>query len=171
MAQTSTAVRVDVSTFDVEANETGDLVLVKGGAEQYPKMAESQMQASLAERQPTITVATSAAAVSASSPPPKPIPLPQSSQVPSSMVRACPPETLSPPPEPIVQDEEPVSEESSVPLSDPPSYEQAVPLQYRVSIVTYDSEIRSIYGDQHQIPIAKPSSHTNSASRNGPCFS
>ncbi|TFY64045.1 hypothetical protein EVJ58_g2889, partial [Rhodofomes roseus] len=34
---------LDVSAFDVEASETGDLLLVRGGVEQYLKMVESQM--------------------------------------------------------------------------------------------------------------------------------
>ncbi|GJE92944.1 ras GEF domain-containing protein [Phanerochaete sordida] len=34
---------VEASTFDVEASETGDLLLVKGGVEQYLKMIETQM--------------------------------------------------------------------------------------------------------------------------------
>ncbi|KAI0790961.1 hypothetical protein C8Q75DRAFT_805834 [Abortiporus biennis] len=34
---------VDVSAFDVEANETGDLLMVRGGVEQYLKMVESQL--------------------------------------------------------------------------------------------------------------------------------
>lgn len=33
----------DVSAFDVEANETGDLLLVRGGVEQYLKLVETQM--------------------------------------------------------------------------------------------------------------------------------
>ena len=43
-----------------------------------------------------------------------------------------------------------MSEESSVPPSDLPSYEQATPLHYRDSIMTYDSDIRSVYRDQYQ---------------------
>lgn len=34
---------LDVSAFDVEASETGDLLLVRGGVEQYLKMVESSM--------------------------------------------------------------------------------------------------------------------------------
>ncbi|OBZ74576.1 hypothetical protein A0H81_05409 [Grifola frondosa] len=34
---------LDVSAFDVEASETGDLLLVRGGVEQYLKMVESQI--------------------------------------------------------------------------------------------------------------------------------
>ena len=68
---------VDVSAFDVEVNEAGDLLLVKGGVEQYLNLVKGQMQVSLAERQSTNTVATSAMAVLASSPPPKPVSHPQ----------------------------------------------------------------------------------------------
>ncbi|PCH43076.1 ras GEF [Wolfiporia cocos MD-104 SS10] len=42
---------LDVSAFNVEANETGDLLLVRGGVEQYLKMVENQMsQAALSEQ-------------------------------------------------------------------------------------------------------------------------
>ncbi|TBU39177.1 ras GEF [Dichomitus squalens] len=148
--QPSMTAGVDVSAFDVEANETGDLLLVKGGVEQYLKMVESQINVSLVERPPTSSVAISTTGVSVSSPPPQSASLPQSPRSPSSVVRVRPPETLSPPPERILEDEEPESEESVVPLSDPPSYEQAASLQYRNSIMTYDSEIHSVYGDQYQ---------------------
>ncbi|CCM05908.1 uncharacterized protein FIBRA_08146 [Fibroporia radiculosa] len=48
---------LDVSAFDVEANETGDLLLVRGGVEQYLKMVETQMsQATLMEGHPSADV-------------------------------------------------------------------------------------------------------------------
>ena len=34
---------VDVSAFDVKANEMGDLLMVKGGVEQYLQMVEGHM--------------------------------------------------------------------------------------------------------------------------------
>ncbi|KAH9943754.1 ras GEF [Amylocystis lapponica] len=53
---------VDVSAFDVEANETGDLLLVRGGVEQYLRMVERQMsQASLVARTNSIELAHEAA--------------------------------------------------------------------------------------------------------------
>lgn len=36
---------MDATSFDLEASETGDLLLVKGGVEQYLKMVETQMSA------------------------------------------------------------------------------------------------------------------------------
>ena len=35
---------VDVSAFDVKANEMGDLLMVKGGVEQYLQMVEGHMR-------------------------------------------------------------------------------------------------------------------------------
>ncbi|EMD35115.1 hypothetical protein CERSUDRAFT_116591 [Gelatoporia subvermispora B] len=50
---------LDISAFDVEASETGDLLLVRGGVEQYLKLVESQMSPLAGAISPT------------SSPPPK----------------------------------------------------------------------------------------------------
>ncbi|KAI0712768.1 hypothetical protein C8T65DRAFT_646831 [Cerioporus squamosus] len=111
--QASMTVGVDVSAFDVEANETGDLLLVKGGVEQYLRLVESQMNVAL-ERPSTTTMSTAATAVS--SPPAKLPPLPQSPRSPSSMVRVPAAEGLSPPPARIVEDEEPEE------LPPPPNY-------------------------------------------------
>ena len=140
--QPSMTAGVDVSAFDVEANETGDLLLVKGGVEQYLRMVESQMNVSMFERPSTAT------AVSVSSPRMNVGSLPQSPKSPSSMIRVLPAEDLIPPPASIPEDEEPESEETAVPPADPPSYEEAAPFHVRDSIMTYDSEIHSIYGDQ-----------------------
>ena len=41
--RSQTNVSLDVSAFDVEASETGDLLLVRGGVEQYLKMVETSM--------------------------------------------------------------------------------------------------------------------------------
>ncbi|KAI1789674.1 ras GEF [Ganoderma leucocontextum] len=147
--QPSMTAGVDVSAFDVEANETGDLLLVKGGVEQYLRMVESQMNVSIIERPSTAT------AVLVSSLPPKVGSLPHSPKSPASMVRVLPLEDLTPPPNSIPEDEEPESEEGSVPPTDPPSYEAAAPFHVRDSIMTYDSEIHSAYGDQsdYQAPV------------------
>ncbi|RDX47589.1 ras GEF [Lentinus brumalis] len=102
--QATMTVGVDVSAFDVEANETGDLLLVKGGVEQYLRLVESQMNGAL-ERPSTTTMSTTTTAVA--SPPAKLPPLPQSPRSPSSMVRVPAAEGLSPPPARIVEDEEP----------------------------------------------------------------
>ncbi|KAI0744636.1 hypothetical protein C8Q76DRAFT_637916 [Earliella scabrosa] len=128
--QPSMTVGVDVSAFDVEANETGDLLMVKGGVEQYLRMIESQMNVTM-ERPSTTTVSTSATAVS--SPPAKLSSLPQSPRSPSSMIRIPVAEGLSPPPERITEDDE--NEE----LPPPPSYEDAS--QPRDSISSYASTL------------------------------
>lgn len=100
--QATMTVGVDVSAFDVEANETGDLLLVKGGVEQYLRLVESQMNVTI---ESTSTMSTTTTAVA--SPPAKLPPLPQSPRSPSSMVRVPASEGLSPPPARIVEDEEP----------------------------------------------------------------
>ncbi|RPD63301.1 ras GEF [Lentinus tigrinus ALCF2SS1-6] len=136
--QASMTVGVDVSAFDVEANETGDLLLVKGGVEQYLRMVESQMNVSM-ERPSTNTMSTAATAVA--SPPAKLPPLPQSPRSPSSMVRVPAAEGLSPPPARIVEDEEPAE------LPPPPSYEdtEAEPRPSMSSYSSTDNEsLRSV---------------------------
>ena len=141
---------VDVSAFDVEANETGDLLLVKGGVEQYLRMVESQMNVSMIER-PSMVMTTSV-----SSPPPNVRSLPQSPKSPSSMIRVLPPEDVTPPPASIPEAEEPESEEGAITPADPPSYEAAAPFRTRDSIMTYDSEIHSVYGDQSESDYQAP---------------
>ena len=136
--QASMTVGVDVSAFDVEANETGDLLLVKGGVEQYLRMVESQMNVAM-ERPSTTTMSTAATAVA--SPPAKLPPLPQSPRSPSSMVRVPAAEGLSPPPARIVEDEEPEE------LPPPPSYEDTES-EPRPSMSSYtstdDESLRSV---------------------------
>ncbi|CAL1698109.1 unnamed protein product [Somion occarium] len=66
---------LDVSAFDVEASESGDLLQVKGGVEQYLKMVEDQIaQASALLRQPTPVP-----------PPPPPVLPPDVPQVPPAV--------------------------------------------------------------------------------------
>ncbi|KAH9920878.1 ras GEF [Epithele typhae] len=102
-AQPPIALGVDVSAFDVEANETGDLLMVKGGVEQYLRMVESGMSA----------LDLSAGAVI--SPVVQHAPLPQSPQSPASMLRVPLPDVAQ---TSIVEAEEPEE-----PSSAPPSYE------------------------------------------------
>ncbi|PIL25964.1 hypothetical protein GSI_11718 [Ganoderma sinense ZZ0214-1] len=135
--QPSMTAGVDVSAFDVEANETGDLLLVKGGVEQYLRMVESQMNVSMIERPSTAAASMSSPRMNVGS-------LPQSPKSPSSMIRVLPPENVTPPPASIPEEEP----ESKVPPTDPPSYDEAAPFHVRDSIMTYDSEIHSVYGDQ-----------------------
>lgn len=52
---------VDVSAFDVEANETGDLLLVRGGVEQYLKMVENHMSQVALVRQDSREIAPAVA--------------------------------------------------------------------------------------------------------------
>ncbi|KAI0759046.1 hypothetical protein C8Q74DRAFT_1372915 [Fomes fomentarius] len=136
--QPSMTVGVDVSAFDVEANETGDLLMVKGGVEQYLRMIESQISSAM-ERPSTTMVSTSSTAVS--SPPANLTSLPQSPRSPSSMTRVPAAETLSPPPERIAEDDEPEE------LPQPPSYDETEPSQPRDSFASYastdDESVRS----------------------------
>ncbi|KZT68096.1 ras GEF [Daedalea quercina L-15889] len=55
---------LDVSAFDVEASETGDLLLVRGGVEQYLKMVESQMSqvGIIAQAQQLVSIGTTGSA-------------------------------------------------------------------------------------------------------------
>ncbi|KAI0742836.1 hypothetical protein C8Q80DRAFT_1190902 [Daedaleopsis nitida] len=126
--QPSMTVGVDVSAFDVEANETGDLLMVKGGVEQYLRMIESQI--TVAMERPSATAA-STVANAVSSPPMKLPPLPQSPRSPSSMLRVSVAEALSPPPERISEDDE------TQELPPPPSYEEAS--EPRDSMYSYTS--------------------------------
>lgn len=129
--QPSMTVGVDVSAFDVEANETGDLLMVKGGVEQYLRMIESQISSAMERPSAATMVSTSSTAVS--SPPAKLPSLPQSPRSPSSMSRVPAAETLSPPPERIAEDDEPEE------LPQPPSYDETESSHPRDSFASYTS--------------------------------
>nr|VWO96952.1 Guanyl nucleotide exchange factor Sql2 [Ganoderma boninense] len=161
--QPSMTAGVDVSAFDVEANETGDLLLVKGGVEQYLRMVESQMNVSMVQRPSTST------AFSVSSPRIHVGSLPQSPRSPSSMIRVLLPEEVTLPPASIPEDEEAESEDRALPPTDPPSYDQAAPFHVRDSIMTYDSEIHSVYGGQSddQGPVTPADFSTSPKLRHG----
>ncbi|KAI8990426.1 hypothetical protein BD414DRAFT_437955 [Trametes punicea] len=133
---------VDVSAFDVEANETGDLLMINGGVEQYLRMVDSQANHGhgQAAQRPSM-VSTTSTAASMSSPPPKAPPsLPQSPRSAQSDLRKSiaghdtpthEPQEVHPPD----GGSEAVPEEDELPP--PPSYEEAEP---RASTSSYVSE-------------------------------
>ncbi|OJT12320.1 hypothetical protein TRAPUB_11095 [Trametes pubescens] len=138
---------VDVSAFDVEANETGDLLMVKGGVEQYLRMVESQLnyEYEMGAQRPSM-MSTMSTVVSMSSPPPKPsLSLPQSPRSPEHVLRqpvAAVPETAAPGPledvSPATNSEGALAESYFPP---PPHYEESVAeAEPRPSTSSYASE-------------------------------
>ncbi|KAI9060140.1 ras GEF [Trametes sanguinea] len=139
---------MDVSAFDVEANETGDLLMIKGGVEQYLRMVESQMKDGMARPSMVSTTSTVASAtptaVGVSSPPPSAPPsLPQSPRSPQSVLRQ-PAASLGMPAHPPQEEDVPpgVGEEAAKEVNElppPPSYEESE-TEPRASTSSYVSE-------------------------------
>ncbi|KAI0651209.1 hypothetical protein C8Q79DRAFT_19739 [Trametes meyenii] len=131
----------DVSAFDVEANETGDLLMVKGGVEQYLRLLESQMTYTSTAYRPSM-MSTTSTAVSASSPPPKaPQSLPQSPRSPESVLwqPAALPEVAAPEPRADVAPAERPEAARAEELPLPPTYEETG-AEPRASTSSYASE-------------------------------